>query len=201
MTTQTWHADDDLLAAYVAGRLDAISAPPWSSTSPAAPSAAARSRRSSRCGRSTGLGRRPRRGRSPGAAAADPARPPAAACRSRPRCCWRRPRRCAPPGWSAPSSRSRSPSPPTALTGGTLLAPFLLVAPLVPVIGVAAAYGSQEDPLEALVVTAPYGRTRLILLRTLAVLATVLPFAALARAVAARARRGWRAPGSARRSR
>ncbi len=67
----------------------------------------------------------------------------------------------------------------TALTSGMLLAPFLLVAPLVPVIGVAAAYGSQDDPLEALVVTAPYGRTRLILTRTLAVLATVLPFTAL----------------------
>ena len=66
----------------------------------------------------------------------------------------------------------------TSLSSGQLLAPFLLVAPLVPVIGVAAAYGSQDDPLESLVVTAPYGRTRLILTRTLAVLATVLPFTA-----------------------
>ncbi|HEX5917511.1 MAG TPA: zf-HC2 domain-containing protein [Nocardioides sp.] len=65
------------------------------------------------------------------------------------------------------------------LAGGQLLAPFLLVAPLVPVIGVAAAYGPQQDPLETLVVTAPYGRTRLILVRTLAVLATVLPFTVL----------------------
>ena len=56
------------------------------------------------------------------------------------------------------------------LAGDDLLAPFLLVAPLVPVIGVAAAYGPQQDPLETLVVTAPYGRTRLILVRTLAVL-------------------------------
>ena len=62
------------------------------------------------------------------------------------------------------------------LAGKQLLAPFLLVAPLVPVIGVAAAYGPQHDPLETLVVTAPYGRTRLILVRTLAVLASVLPF-------------------------
>lgn len=53
--------------------------------------------------------------------------------------------------------------------------PFLLVAPLVPVLGVAAAYGSAEDPLEALIVTTPYGRGRLILTRTLAVLATTLP--------------------------
>jgi len=65
------------------------------------------------------------------------------------------------------------------LAGGELLAPFLLVAPLVPVMGVAAAYGHQQDPLETLVVTAPYGRTRLILLRTLAVLASVLPFTVL----------------------
>lgn len=62
-------------------------------------------------------------------------------------------------------------------SGGGALAPFLLVAPLVPVLGVAAAYGPHEDPLEALIVTAPYGRTRLILLRTLGVLVSVLPFA------------------------
>ena len=65
------------------------------------------------------------------------------------------------------------------LAGDDLLAPFLLVAPLVPVLGVAAAYGPHEDPLETLVVTAPYGRTRLILVRTLAVLLSVLPVAAL----------------------
>ena len=60
---------------------------------------------------------------------------------------------------------------------GSALAPFLLVAPLVPVIGVASAYGPHEDPMESLVVTTPYGRTRLILLRTLGVLVSVLPFA------------------------
>ena len=64
-----------------------------------------------------------------------------------------------------------------AWSDGSALAPFLLVAPLVPVIGVASAYGPHEDPLESLVVTAPYGRTRLILLRTLGVLVSVLPFA------------------------
>ena len=60
---------------------------------------------------------------------------------------------------------------------GGALAPFLLVAPLVPVLGVAAAYGPHEDPLETLIVTTPYGRPRLILLRTLGVLASVLPCA------------------------
>ena len=65
------------------------------------------------------------------------------------------------------------------VSGGTALAPFLLVAPLAPVLGVAAAYGPRQDPLEALVATAPYGRTRLILLRTAAVLVSVLPVTAL----------------------
>jgi len=35
------------------------------------------------------------------------------------------------------------------------------------------------DPLETLIVTSPYGRTRLILVRALAVLASCLPFAAV----------------------
>jgi hypothetical protein len=64
-----------------------------------------------------------------------------------------------------------------AWTSTESVTPFLLVAPLVPVIGVAAAYGPHEDPLESLVVTAPFGRTRLIWLRTLAVLVSVLPVA------------------------
>ena len=38
---------------------------------------------------------------------------------------------------------------------GKALAPFLLAAPLAPVLGVAAAYGPRQDPLEALVATAP----------------------------------------------
>jgi hypothetical protein len=64
-------------------------------------------------------------------------------------------------------------------SGGTALAPFLLVAPLAPVLGVAAAYGPRQDPLEALVATAPYGRTRLILLRTIGVLVSMLPVTVL----------------------
>ena len=64
-------------------------------------------------------------------------------------------------------------------SGGTTLAPFLLAAPLAPVLGVAAAYGPRQDPLEGLIATAPYGRTQLILLRTLAVLVSVLPVTVL----------------------
>lgn len=63
-------------------------------------------------------------------------------------------------------------------SGGTLW-PYLLVAPLIPVLGVAAAYGSSEEPFEALAVTTPYGRTRLILLRALAVVSTCVPIACL----------------------
>jgi hypothetical protein len=66
-----------------------------------------------------------------------------------------------------------------ALAGGLMLAPFLLVAPLIPVLGVATTFGPHEDPLEALIVTSPYGRVRLILVRTLAVLVTTLPAAVL----------------------
>lgn len=59
------------------------------------------------------------------------------------------------------------------------LAAFLLVAPLVPILGVAASYGPHEDPLETLVATSPYGRTRLVLVRTVAILVTALPFTML----------------------
>ena len=65
------------------------------------------------------------------------------------------------------------------VTGGTALAPFLLAAPLAPVLGVAAAYGPRQDPLEGLIATSPYGRTRLILLRTIGVLVSVLPLTVL----------------------
>jgi hypothetical protein len=57
--------------------------------------------------------------------------------------------------------------------------PFLLVAPLVPVLGVAASYGPSTDPLETLIVTSSYGRTRLILVRAVAVLVTCLPVSML----------------------
>jgi predicted anti-sigma-YlaC factor YlaD len=48
---------------------------------------------------------------------------------------------------------------------------FLLVAPLVPVAGVAAAFGPGVDAAYELAVAAPYGGVRLLLLRTVAVLA------------------------------
>jgi len=60
--------------------------------------------------------------------------------------------------------------------GGTRgLAFFLLVAPLVPVAGVAFAYGPDVDPSYEVGVAVPYSAARLLLLRSAAVLATSLP--------------------------
>lgn len=67
----------------------------------------------------------------------------------------------------------------TKFSSGDVLWPFLLIAPLIPVIGVAASYGPATDPLETLIVTSPYGRPRLILVRTVGVLVTCLPVAFL----------------------
>jgi hypothetical protein len=57
---------------------------------------------------------------------------------------------------------------------------FLLVAPLVPVAGVAFAYGPDVDPAFEAGLAAPYPAARLLLLRTAAVLVTSLPLAVLA---------------------
>jgi hypothetical protein len=52
---------------------------------------------------------------------------------------------------------------------------FLLLAPLLPVAGVAAAYGAEADPTHELTLAAPYSKLRLLLLRTAAVVATCVP--------------------------
>ena len=62
-----------------------------------------------------------------------------------------------------------------AYGGSRGLALFLLVAPLVPVAGVAFAYGPDVDPAYEVGVAVPYSAARLLLLRTSAVLATSLP--------------------------
>ncbi len=54
---------------------------------------------------------------------------------------------------------------------------FLLVAPLVPVAGVAAAFGGDADPSHEAVVATPYSAPRLLALRTAAVLGTSAPVA------------------------
>jgi hypothetical protein len=59
------------------------------------------------------------------------------------------------------------------------LAYFLLVAPLVPVAGVAVAFGPDVDPAYEVALPTPYSAARLVLLRTAAVLTTSLPLVVL----------------------
>jgi hypothetical protein len=59
---------------------------------------------------------------------------------------------------------------------------FLTLAPILPPIGVAVAYGPLVDPAYELTVAAPIGKLRLLLLRALAVLTSSVAMAALAAA-------------------
>lgn len=177
MSTQTWHADPDLLAAYVAGRLDAVDG-------------ASVEQHVTRCAGCraaiTPLVDRHALDRAwTGIRDAIETPPLPLLVRAARRCGLPEPTAVL---LAATTSLRTSwvVSSVVALAfavlavsvaGDDMLAPFLLVAPMVPVIGVAAVYGPQSDPLETLVVTAPYGRTRLILLRTLAVLVSVVPIA------------------------
>jgi hypothetical protein len=80
---------------------------------------------------------------------------------------------------------------------GALVA-FLLVAPLLPVAGVALAYGPGADPSYEVVLASPYRMFRLVLLRSSAVLATALPLIAgvgLLLPIATTAAVGWLLPG------
>ena len=52
---------------------------------------------------------------------------------------------------------------------------FLIAAPLIPVTGVAAAYGPSSDPSYETVLVSPYAMVRLIMLRTVSVLFTSVP--------------------------
>jgi hypothetical protein len=54
------------------------------------------------------------------------------------------------------------------------LAVYLAIAPMLPVAGVAAAYGRHADPAYELAVAAPYSLLRLLLLRTIAVVGSTL---------------------------
>jgi hypothetical protein len=57
---------------------------------------------------------------------------------------------------------------------------FLIVAPLAPVVGVAASFGGDADPSHELVTVTPYSALRMLLLRTAGVLATSVPVTLLA---------------------
>ena len=59
------------------------------------------------------------------------------------------------------------------------LALFLLIAPLAPVAGVAASFGGDADPAHELATVAPYSGFRLLLLRSVGVLATSIPVTVL----------------------
>ena len=61
---------------------------------------------------------------------------------------------------------------------------LLVIAPLLPVAGVATAYGPALDPTYEIGVAAPVSGFRLMLLRTLAVIATTVPLLAVAALVA-----------------
>lgn len=74
---------------------------------------------------------------------------------------------------------------------------FLIFAPLLPVAGVAAAYGPAVDPAYELSTAAPYRATRLLLLRTVSVLAASLALsgvAALALPATGWSQAGWLLP-------
>lgn len=62
-----------------------------------------------------------------------------------------------------------------AIDGGSL--PFLVLAPLVPLSGVAAAFGRPIDPVWELGLSAPFGGFRLMLIRAASVLATSIALA------------------------
>lgn len=56
---------------------------------------------------------------------------------------------------------------------------FLIVAPLIPVAGVAASFGGDADPAHELVTVTPYSSLQLLLLRTFGVLMTSVPLTVL----------------------
>ncbi|HEY7044511.1 MAG TPA: hypothetical protein VH419_12645 [Nocardioidaceae bacterium] len=62
--------------------------------------------------------------------------------------------------------------------GGLVL--FLMAAPLIPISGVAAAYGPSADPSYDITLAAPYAMVRLVLLRTAYVLVTSVPLVVVA---------------------
>jgi hypothetical protein len=68
----------------------------------------------------------------------------------------------------------------TTASPGRGLAMFLVLAPLLPVAGVAGAYGADVDPTHELTLSAPYSKLRLLMLRTGAVVLTCVPLTVLA---------------------
>lgn len=70
---------------------------------------------------------------------------------------------------------------------------FLTLAPMLPVAGVAAAYGREADPAHEIAVASPYSMLRLLLLRSLTVVAATIALTGLAGLLLAD--HGWTAAG------
>jgi len=60
------------------------------------------------------------------------------------------------------------------------LALLILAAPLLPMAGVAAAYGAEADPTHEITLSAPYSKIRLLLMRTGLVVVTCVPLTIVA---------------------
>jgi hypothetical protein len=67
----------------------------------------------------------------------------------------------------------------SAVSDSMGMAVFLVIAPLAPLAGVAASFGGDADPAHDLVVSSPYSALRLLLLRTVGVLAASAPVTVL----------------------
>jgi hypothetical protein len=80
------------------------------------------------------------------------------------------------------------------LIGGPLPSVVLLVAPVAPLLGVAAAWSRGLDPAHELVVASPKAGLHMVLRRTLAVLTVVVPLLAGAGAVVGTSPVGWLLP-------
>lgn len=83
-------------------------------------------------------------------------------------------------GWLAGTALALAFTAAAVAGGGTRGAfLFLIVAPLAPVAGVAASYGPDIDGAYEPTVAAPYSSARLLLLRSVAILLTSIPIAAI----------------------
>lgn len=103
---------------------------------------------------------------------------------------WRRVRVLAGAGPAARAAWLLSVAVTGVLTAGLAVSPtvvppwlLLLIAPALPAVGTALSYGPRTDPLHELVAGTPQGGLRIVLWRTLTVLAVAAPVAVLAGAV------------------
>ena len=94
--------------------------------------------------------------------------------------CWRPPRPCRCPGCSGWGSCSCSRSAPRSASSSDGVGIFLILAPVLPVLGVAAAFAPRTDPLHEITAASPYSSFRLLVVRSLAVVAVTIALDSLA---------------------